>query len=156
MNDVLRSSAAWLLALALVACNLGDDVDETTYRVGGVTVVIENDNGPEEAVMVLAAEIFRRAAFDHFSIDVDTDDVIWREIEEIRWKAGLIPPIGGNYDHESLKISLEYHGCIVDAPLFRLLAAHYNYQLTADPKLPEADVTWAEELSAANTILCAS
>lgn len=147
-----------VVAFLLAACNGNDDgpaPNETVYDVAGVRVVVENENGPKQTTMLLASEVYRREAIEYLEIDADVDEVIWQEVAEIRWADGLVPPIGGQYDAEAGKILLEYHGCIVDPPLFQMLMAHYHYQLTGETEQPAEDVTWAEELSAANTVLCA-
>lgn len=128
---------------------------EHRYRVGGVQIVLENGNGPTQDVMLAAVERFRHAAIILFEPAPDVEDQIWREIEEIRWDDDLVPPVGGTYDTNERSMRLEYHGCIVDPPLFELLALHYVYRLTGETTLPDSLVTWAEELSAANTELCA-
>lgn len=153
----------WFLVvlLGLSACNgrTGDDTDsdtvETDYRVDGVRVVIENGNGPKESIMADAVEVYREAVLEQFVIDAATEAIVWAGVAEIRWDDDLVPPVGGTYDFETAKLRLEYHGCIIDPPLYELLATHYHYELSAETTLPAEDILWAEDLSGANTILCA-
>ena len=125
---------------------------ETLYRVDRVLVVVENGNGPDADRMLDAIRVFRRAATELFELGVLEEYNVWNAIAEIRWRAA---PIGGLYDPATASLRLEYHGCIIDPPLYRLLASHYRYELTGKTDLPDTLVQWAEDLSGANTVLCA-
>lgn len=128
---------------------------ETLYRFENVLVVVENGNGPAEDRMHEAFYRFRKAAIELFKLDVVDEYNMWCSINEIRWDDELVPPIGGVYDPETAKLRLEYHGCIIDPPLYRLLATHYYHEMTGRTDLPDTVIQWAEDLSGANTILCA-
>jgi len=145
----LRCSAAFIFALNLLACpddGEDPDVDETIYWVDGVAVVIENAAGPDEVTMMLAVEVFRREAINHWGLDNETDSIIWNELQEVRWTDR---DIQSTYDPETSMIETQYGECLVD-PLFNLLTHHYHYQLTGVTEVPEVDVAWAADLSATN------
>lgn len=128
---------------------------EVLYEVDGVRVVAESGNGPSQGRMLEARHEFRKAVVEMFELSAVEEYELWHKIAEIRWDDGLVPPIGGTYDPETASLVLEYHGCLIDAPLFQMLATHYYYEMTGGTDLPDAVVQWAEDLSGANTVLCA-
>ena len=96
---------------------------ETLYRIDSVLVVVENGNGPDEGTMLEAINIYRKAAIKLLEIDALTEYRYWNALKEIRWDDELVAPIGGTYDYAG-NLLLEYHGCIIDPPLYQLLATH--------------------------------
>jgi hypothetical protein len=127
---------------------------ETLYQIDDVLVVVENGNGPDQGQMLEAVHRFRCAASEMFELGAEECD-IWRSINEIRWDAEPVPPDGGVYDPEAAKLQLEYHGCTVESPLYRLLATHYYHEMTGETDLPDTTVQWVDDLSGANMSLCA-
>lgn len=149
---------AFALALPVMACPWGDDDDEpevvpADYQIDQVPVVLDNGNGPDEATMTVAVEIYRAAALERFLLESTAETEVWRKLAEIRFADELVPPVGGTYDADTGKMLLEYHGCIIDTRLYELLAAHYHYALNGVES--DEHETWAHDLAADNTILCA-
>jgi hypothetical protein len=128
---------------------------EGSYPIDGVQVVVENDNGPTLGTMLRATYIFRDAARELYKMDEESERAVWQTIAEIRWDDELVAPVGGTYDFETAELLLEYHGCIVDPPLFQLLALHYHHAETGETELNDFLTAWSEGLAAGNTELCA-
>jgi len=128
---------------------------ETVYEVDGVRVVVENGNGPSQGRMLEAVQIFHKAAREMYEIDSETELALWGTIAEIRWDDELVAPVGGTYDFDAKKLLLEYHGCIVDPPLYQLLTLHYHHAQTGGTELNDFLTAWSEGLAAGNTELCA-
>lgn len=128
---------------------------ETIYEVEGVRVVVENHNGPSQGRMLQAVYIFRKEVRELFELEEEDEQAIWESIAEIRWDDELVAPVGGTYDFDSAKLLLEYHGCIVDPPLFQLLTLHYYHAETGGTELNDFLTAWSEGLAAGNTELCA-
>lgn len=126
---------------------------QIVYQVDGIRVIVDSGNGPEAVVMRYAVELYRRAARERFGITDELDAEVWGALAEIRWDDEPVL-VGGYYDPMAQKILLEYHGCLLETPLYQALTAHYNYQLSVALAVPPGLIAWADELSAAHMRLC--
>lgn len=126
---------------------------QIVYEVDGVRVIADSGNGPEDVVMRYAIELYRRGARERFGISEELDAEVWRELVEIRWDDEPVL-VDGYYDPTEQTILLEYHGCLLETPLYQALTAHYNYHLSVALAVPAGDVVWADELAASHMRLC--
>lgn len=126
---------------------------QVVYEVDGVRVIADSGNGPEDVVMRYAIELYRRAARERFGIDEALDADVWSRLVEIRWDDEPVL-LGGYYDPTAQTILLEYHGCLLETPLYQALTAHYNYHLSVALTVSQEDVVWADELAESHMRLC--
>ena len=139
-------------ALALIGCLAADcppdepDEPGPAYVLDGVPVHVDGA-GPSEAAMILAVELYRRDVLELLELEPDDEAELWASLDRIVWTADAVPG-GGTYDDGRLR--LEYAGCALEGPLYRLLVTHYRLIYDGRPEPPAEDLAWAEELTAAH------
>lgn len=116
-----------LLLLLSTTC-----VNDRSYRIDGVPVVLRGGVGPSKPEMALTSDLYRREARNFFGLSIELDREIWRSINRIEWTGEFVSPNGGRYDIESRKIKLQWKKCVFTSKLFWVLTEHYGWTDDSD------------------------
>lgn len=150
---MVRCVVAAAMAALMIACPDPDDPTGDRYEIDGLSVVLEDGEGPTPLDMQLAVEVFRREVQTEFAISRETEASAWDALAEVRWTGDAVAE-GGTYDTDVAKIRMQWQGCVLEGPLYLRMIEHYLF-VTTGSLTHLGFREWADELTAeTKPILC--